>query len=460
MPTSEFQTALTERIEFAVFVAYEGWVRASGYASANPYDVLARVLPGLPESLQSAVASHGGWAVFEPIGGIPTDAARQLIGEMASQVVSARIAALAPHAPDGNLLTQVVVDAIGRAVAVFIDDPESWRLALSPGERGQIAALGEHPIGQGHADSSAAEAPPPAQMQMTPADEGGDYGAPGTRVVQTLERVLNGSEASGRPDLSQFFNLSEVWWVKTSGTLPVSNSAINALGSLLIDAGSSGLLKSLFDDDAPVVRGSPGGNGLADGTPAIPDPPYAEPGGDRPHDSGGVGSGHGATAGLPEALAAIIDRWIELLNKANFYRVDEDGSIYRLNQQEAAQVGDTLISVLVRRAQLDLALPTLPGEQPAGHDTASASGMDTDTAATSETTTGMPPADPSSGLGSDTLHYPPASPAPGSDPPPTLVVHETPPDPVPDHVAGMLPPDMAPTVLPLINHPGQDHLLA
>lgn len=473
MPTSEFQTALTERIEFAVFVAYEGWVRASGYASANPYDVLARVLPGLPESLQAAAAAHGGWGAFEPIGDIPADAARQLIGELASQVVSARIAALAPHAPDANLLTQVVADAVGRAVTVFVEDPESWRLALNPGEHGQVAALGEHPGGQPDGqpgtDTAPADAPP---LPFSPADEGGDYGAPGSRVVQTLERVQHGAEASARPDLSQFFSLGDVWWVKTSGTLPSPNAMLAVLGTLMINAGSAGTLKSLLLDD--IAAGPPGDRGPGDGGLAVPDPLLPPPPG---HDAnGGPADGHGGitdgsdpAGGGWEQFQHVIDRWIELLNKASFYRVDESGEVYHLNPQESAQVVETLVSVLVRRAELNLPLPPLPDEpRPTAHAASEAAAeatpaaiADTPPAAAADPApvavveaAGQP--DAALLLGSGTLDLPPADATAAEDPTVLVMTHDQPADPVPEHDAGGDLPDPSLALLPPITHTGQD----
>lgn len=470
MPTSEFQTALSERIEFAVFVAYEQWVRASGYAAPNPYDVLARLLPGLPESLGAAVSARGGWGAFEPIGGMPADAARQLINEMASQVVSARVAALAPHAPDGNLLAQVIVDAVGRSVSVFIDDPESWRLALNPGERGQVAALGEPragpaggDAGEGHAD----QALPPA---ATPTDEGGDYGAPGARVVQTIERVLPGGEASIRPDLSQFFSLSDLWLLKTSGTVPARDVAVGAISDLLIDTGSGNALQGLLSRELIQAASALGSSTALDdlshgagtgGTQATPVVPVSTPGGGSDTTAGHSPGRTGPTAGLPEPVALIIDRWIELLNKASFYRVAEDGSIQRLSEHEAQQVVDTLVSVLVRRAQLDLSLPALPGTNPTDHDHPATPATSSPPAAMPDhpatDTAGTPGHDPASGLGSDTLHLPPPA-TPTSEPGDTVsgpVLHASA-DPAPDGPPAGDVVDLPPTIIPPLDHATHD----
>jgi hypothetical protein len=440
MPTSEFQTALTERIEFAVFVAYEQWVRASNYVSANPYDVLARLLPALPESLTQAASSRGGWGAFDPVNGLPTDEARILISEMAAQVAKARIAALAADAPEADQLATVIVDAINRSVTAFVEDPESWRLALNPGERAPLAALGE---GAAVTSGEGSDAEPHGQLPPAPemVEAGGDHGAAASRLVQV-------AESAGRPEFQQRLAATDVWFGKDAGNKVVAEATLD-LSSLMVDfdvaprAGNSSLpegeLLKEFLERVGVVE-SPSTPELpalpTDKPPDVPDPQQ------QPIDP---------RYGLPSDVAAVIDKWFDLLSKAKFYRVQEDGSIYRLNEAEAQAIVDTLIDVLVRRAQLDLALPSLPESATPAHSAAAAPAQ--------------PPADAGStpdtaaaaGLGSDTLQIPSAPPAADSgetELASTVLLPAA--DPVPDAVPASSPADVMPPVLPPLVQPATD----
>jgi hypothetical protein len=427
MPTSEFETALTERIEFAVFVAYEQWVRASNYVSVNPYDVLARLLPALPESLTQAAASRGGWGAFDPVNGLPTDEARLLISEMAAQVAKARIAAMAADAPQADQLATVIVDAINRSVTAFVEDPESWRLALGPGERAPVAALGEGvggPSGEG-IDPPAHDVVPPAPEMV---DAGGDYGASTSRLVQTVESI-------GRAEFFQLLGVGDLWFIRGAGSQSLTEAARAMLGvrvefNPIDDALGGGGVPS----PEPGRDAGEAGGGNSPDFPSLPvDPPV---GGNEPIDP---------RYGLPADVAAVIDQWFELLSKAKFYRVQEDGSIYRLNESEAQSIVETLIDVLVRRAQLDLALPVLPthaeptqaaASPPAQSPTDAAPAHDNPAAA---------------GLGSDTLQLPPALPAASSSETEVAVIVPDPTsDPVPDVVAASNPADVMPVILPPI----------
>ena len=347
MPTSEFESALSERIEFAVFVAYEQWVREAVYGSYNPYDVLGRLLPGLNDALGAAVAARGGWGALEPVSGVAADAGKHLISEMAAQVVTAQVAALAPHVPGATLLTQVITDAVGRAVSVFVDDPESWRLAMHVGDRAPVAALtdairGAVPAGP---DDAGGDSLPAAPM---PADEGGDYGAP---------RVLHAIESTARVQ-SDLLAIRELWFLKADASGFDLDYA--TLASVLVKLSSGTSSIDLLATPTPNESASQGGavTGSA-GTAHTGTADQAA--GDELSAYGGLKQSYiDRLDALPDKVSAVIHVWIELLNKASFYHVESDGSIDRLSGAEAAQVVDTLIMVLIGRAELHLSLPTLP----------------------------------------------------------------------------------------------------
>ena len=408
MPTSGFETALIERIEYAVFVAYEQWVRVSNYAAPNPYDVLARILPGLPEALSESASARGGWGMFDPVSGLPADASRQLIGEMAAQVVSARVAALAPHAPDANLLAQVMVDAISRSVTVFVDDPESWRLALTPNERGPTAALRD-PV----PEHAASDAGPNGQDHSPglPGDEGGESGGATHSVVRAAESPA---------ETGNFLQLAEFWFIKSSSTLPGNDTTLSALNGLLVSGSSSLALIEAGKELADEIED------LRDGTDDVGSPVQGDPLPIPP----GVSQQHlDALDDLPQAIQAVIAKWIKLLNEASFWRVDADGGRHELSDAEAHEVVDTLIGVLIRRAELDLDLPTLPGNHAPSTDTPA---TPTPTPTPEAPKAADPPAavatdrpdDPGLGdkpvgysdLGSGTIEIPPAPPEPEKPP--------------------------------------------
>lgn len=356
MPASEFETALSERIEFAAFVAYEQWVRAVRYTSDNPYDVLARLLPGLNEALEGAIAAHGGWNALEPVSGLPAETGRQLIAAMAAQVVSAQIAAVAPHAPGAALLTQVISDAVSRAVTVFVDDPESWRLAMRPGEGAPMAAMAVAPEdgGPGEGITDSGTFLPAAPL---PPDEGGAYGERMVHAVESAPRAKGG-----------LFGISELWFVKAAAAALGVDVDATGLAGVMVHLGFDvQRVQALAGDVAGgsdrigELIGRDGGIG-----PAIPGLAG------RPPAAGG-GQGWELKADylarlehLPDQVAAEIQVWAGLLTKASFYHVGDDGAIVRLSASESAAVVDTLLGVLIGRAELSLSLPSLPaGHQPA-----------------------------------------------------------------------------------------------
>lgn len=140
MPVGDFTAALTERVDYAVFVAYETWARETAYTAHNPYDVLARLLDGLPQALGAAMAERGGWVTLDPAGGTQNGDSRVLISEMAAQVMVARIQAEAADVPDIGLLTGLIVDAVSGAITLFIEQPGSFDLARA--EEASNAPLG------------------------------------------------------------------------------------------------------------------------------------------------------------------------------------------------------------------------------------------------------------------------------------------------------------------------------
>lgn len=355
MPTSEFAAALSERIEFAVFIAYERWLRETAYTSDNPYDVLARLLPGLDDALGKAVAARGGWSALEPVAGLPADAARHLVNEMAAQVASAQVAALAPHVPGVTLLMQVLTDAVGRAVTVFVDDPDSWRLAMQPGERAPLATLSDATGAAGGDHHAGEDAPLPAAPVLP--DEGGDSG--GARIVHAIENTARAPEG--------LLAIRELWFAKAGSAGPGVDAFSTLLDAVLVKLGTDAAADAPADvSEAPAVAAPAGadaplpastaghdaGAGLADQADASGQfglkPSYAE-----------------RLDALPGSASAVIHAWIDLLARANFYNVGPDGTVHHLSADEAGQVVDTLIQVLIGRAEQELSLPALPeGYQP------------------------------------------------------------------------------------------------
>jgi hypothetical protein len=330
MPTSEFETALTERIEFAVFVAYEQWVRASNYESHNPYDLLARMLPGLVEEIAAAAARRGGWGAFDPTAGGPGGA---LIHEVAAQAVAARLGSLAPEAPEPTLLAQVVTEAVGRAVSGFVDDPDSWRLSLNPGEPRQTSL----------ADRSTRDPAGIDVLPVLPEEDGGEAAAP----IATAAPQTASTAAPAAMD-----EAVEQWYVRLGSGGLVTAIAVDSASNIHI-----------YVDLLPSGTASGGGGGGGDsGGNATPDIDGADPGGDsRPGDQGGgtppflidnpsVRSVLDYFATMPPDVARLV---LELMEKGDGNEVTLnllDGSQVVLSGNAARDFRETADSVLTQSA--------------------------------------------------------------------------------------------------------------
>jgi hypothetical protein len=346
MPLNDFETALTERIEFAVFIAYEQWVRATGYDSDNPYDKLARLLPGLPEDLLELAARRGGWGVFDPVTGLPGDELRQLIAELAGAAVAARIAVIDSETPVPGALAQAMAQAVGQAVGGFVGDPESWRLAHG-GPGGQptaIAALAPMavpeaplPLDEGPAPRAL---PPPVveedarEQDVAEAELRSDgFSATAERAADPAREADEGGPAqdlvirAGSSSFQRIGGGDDVF----ANLLVLNNGTSMLLGDTLLQQIENYAFNLPEVPDLPALQGSGGGT--------APTPPVSDPFGD-----------------LPPAVVQNIERWIALLNSADFYRVDDDtGQVVKLTADEAREVVDTLIDLLIDRAQLTVA---------------------------------------------------------------------------------------------------------
>lgn len=321
MPASEFESALTERVDYAVFVAYETWAREVGYNAHNPYDVLARLLDGLPQALSAAVAERGGWTALDPTGGASGAATRHLVSEMAAQVVSARIQAEAAHTPEIGLLTGLIVDAVSGAVTVFLQEPGTFDLAGVDAPNG--VSLGER-----SAPTAVAEAPAlePQSFIATPQP------APDDLSGLPLQNFITATGSS-----SVRFDAWESW-LNDFNTLFGSSTQFQ-----LVDPnGEVDFYLIQRDTDPPpdLVAENPGAPG--------PSGPVGLPG-----------------PSANDAIDQLVARWEAALADAAFYRV-ERGTVVRLSDAEAEDVIDALIARVVEQAlqSMDGTAPAAP-EPPA-----------------------------------------------------------------------------------------------
>jgi hypothetical protein len=189
MPVGDFTAALTERVHYAVFLAYETWARETAYTAHNPYDVLARLLNGLPQALSTAMAERGGWVTLAaPAGGTQNGDSRVLINEMAGQVMAARIQAEAADVPDIGLLTGLIVDAVSGAITLFIEQPGSFDLARA--EEASNAPLGTRTMQQATAEATANSEAQPAELSALPEAPHAASIAPGPHVPATTKAWL------------------------------------------------------------------------------------------------------------------------------------------------------------------------------------------------------------------------------------------------------------------------------
>jgi hypothetical protein len=326
MPASEFESALTERVDYAVFVAYDTWAREVGYNAHNPYDVLARLLNGLPQALSAAVAERGGWTALDPTGGANSAATRHLVSEMAAQVVSARIQSEAAQVPDIGLLTGLIVDAVSGAVTVFLREPGTFELAgvdaptgISLGERSAPAAVAEAPVVE------------PESFVATPQPSPDDLGG-----LPAQNFITATGSSSTRFD---------AWdsWLSDFNTIFGSSSEFQLIDP---NGGVDVYLIRRDTDPAPdLVAENPGG-------PA----------------SGGSGGFPGPSpSGNQVEIAQLVERWERALADATFYRVDR-GTVVRLTDAEAESVIDALIARVVEQAIYSMGTPTTtdrPPEPPA-----------------------------------------------------------------------------------------------
>lgn len=328
MPASEFESALSERVDYAVFVAYDTWAREVGYSSHNPYDVLARLLDGLPQAISAAIADRGGWTALDPTGGATSAAARHLVNEMATHVVTARIQAESAHTPDIGLLTGLIVDAVSGAVTVFLQEPGTFDLAgidapsgVSLGERSAPAAVAEAPATE------------PESFVATPQPDPGDLGH------LPMQNFVTATGSS-----SVRFDAWESWLSDFSTIFGSSNQF-----QLIDPSGEVGFYYIERADDL--------GPDLATGNPRGPS-------------SGGSGGSGGLPGPSPSddqvEIDALVERWERALADATFYRV-EHGTVVRLSDAEAERVIDALIARVVEQAMENMATPTAerPPEPPA-----------------------------------------------------------------------------------------------
>jgi hypothetical protein len=304
MPASEFETALLERVEFSAYVAYEQWAQRVGYAAHNPYDVLARILPGLALSLSNAVAERGGWSAFEP-GALNPSASRILIAEMISQVVAARVSAAAPDAPDGPLLARVLVDAVGGAVSVFVDDPESWRLAQAPQERAAIVSLGERSLPFAPLDLPADPQP------LAPVLEAGEVATTEAgSVVAAIERLVAPDRAlnlfEGEFLFARTGGSSNIFRVNLGGTVITSDTSV-AFDLIVESSGSTNPFEQIVQELLEFQI-----------APAVEPVPAPAPGIDP-----AVETFEPSPSWLPEAFedlpSEVVQRVTKLLTEATYY---------------------------------------------------------------------------------------------------------------------------------------------
>lgn len=330
MPVGDFTAALTERVDYAVFVAYETWARETAYTAHNPYDVLARLLDGLPQALSTAMAERGGWVTLDPAGGVGNGESRQLISEMAAQVMVARIQAEAADVPDIGLLTGLIVDAVSGAITLFIEQPGSFDLARA--EEASNAPLGsrsqpENPAAVAGSDLTESEADP-AELAALP-------DAPQTPGVGPAQHVPASTEAWLTPLLEAFLRESN----------PGSPLIVLGTGGETMTLGQDGLL-DLIDLDSDWARPEH----------VVHNGGTQQPGVDLPNDPllPDLSEHNPLTQAEREAFLRQVEAmWTEALDDARFFRV-EAGVFVELSEAEADLVADMLVAAAVAAAERDL----------------------------------------------------------------------------------------------------------
>jgi hypothetical protein len=318
MPASEFESALSERVDYAVFVAYETWAREVGYSAHNPYDVLARLLDGLPQALSAAVADRGGWTALDPTGGASSAATRHLVNEMATHVVTARIQADAAHTPEIGLLAGLIVDAVSGAVTVFLQEPGSFDLAGADQPTG--VSLGDR-----SAPTAAAEVPAAEPQSFVAAAQPDQIDLPGA-----LHQYLTPTGSS-----SVRFDAWDSW--------------LNDFSTIFGSSSQFQLVDPNGNVDFYLIERDP--------DPA-PDLVAENPGAPSPSGPGGFPG-----PSVNDAIEQLVARWEAALADAAFYRV-ERGTIVRLTDAEAESVIDALIARVVEQALHSMGTPSTTDRPP------------------------------------------------------------------------------------------------
>lgn len=340
MQNSDFERALHERVEFAVFVAYEQWVQAAGYDSFNPYDLLARLLPGLPDALSRAVEARGGWAMLDPVSGLPATGAQLLVAQVVSHVVDQLVGAAAQHVHGQAVLAEQLAHAVGRAVNGFVGDPESWRLATIASPPGASAARADTATDAIPAPAGpAVPAPAPAGLSAAPAaaaaaDAAGQSGSAASgapaSAINEIETWLHSFLASpggagGIVDASVGLRVASIGSFQAVADSMAVSPAVPApaLSGLFYDIAGDGL-------DTPIAVGD-----------SIGDPLAGDPG------------GHGDLFHFPSSLELAITHWIHLGRTATFFRA-EAGGMVALSRQEAFEIVGRIVDTLVQNAELQM----------------------------------------------------------------------------------------------------------
>lgn len=350
MQSSDFERALHERVEFAVFVAYEQWAQASGYDSHNPYDLLARLLPGLPQALSNAVEARGGWGMLDPVGGLPSTGAQVLIAQAVGAVVDRMVGTMADGVHGQAVLAEQVAHAVGRAVNGFVGDPESWRLATIASPPGSTAARGDvatdampgpaaptGPEATGAAPAGLSAAPAAAAAAAEAAASAGAWetGAPASAIneIETwLHSFLaNPGSASGQVDSSVALHVASI------GSFQAVADAMTVSPGLPVTTPALG---SFFYDVAGDAVDSP---------TAVEDTMASF----RSADPSGAAPGSAQALLFPSSLELAISHWLHLLETATFFRGGA-GQMFTLSQAEAHEVVVQVIDTLVRNAELQM----------------------------------------------------------------------------------------------------------
>jgi hypothetical protein len=339
MPAGDFTAALTERVDYAVFVAYEAWAREVAYTAHNPYDVLARLLDGLPQALTTAMAERGGWVTLDPAGAPQAADTRQLISEMATQVMVARIQAEAADLPEIGLLTGLIVDAVSGAITLFIEQPGTFDLA-----RAEASAAG--PLGARSQPEPAAVANSEAPMQLAELPPPVEAPAPvaETPPASELQTDPFGSiEAWLNPFLQAF----------RSSVLPSNPLIVLGAGGETGMVGQDGTIDIDIDWRRPEELA--GGDSTTELMPGID---LADP--DLPDSSiqGAGGSGSDGRVRLSSAerdafIARIEALWRDYLADADFFRA-EDGVVVKLTEAEEVPVVDMIVAAKVAEGLQDV----------------------------------------------------------------------------------------------------------